>query len=120
MKIVYRATNITESDIVAGMLRSRGIEATVVGRHLQIAMGSATLFYPSTVLIMRKQEYDDALAVVAEYETLQPASEQKTKPMFFRVSVFMLLIWLFTSGPPTLGQLLVNSYIPPINWNEEN
>ena len=39
MQIIYRASNIVEAHIVAGMLRSEGIEAYVGGHYLQGAIG---------------------------------------------------------------------------------
>ena len=112
MKTVYRAANITEADIVAGMLRSRGIEAKVAGRYLQTAVGAAALPYSSGILVS-DQQYEAALTVVAEYERAQPVSEPQTrkakpfavlgvftKPVLFWVSVFLLLVWFFISGPP--------------------
>ncbi len=56
MKTVYCATNITEADIVAGMLRSRGIDAKVAGRHLQTAVGAAALPYSSRVLVNQQHQ----------------------------------------------------------------
>ncbi|MEZ5534837.1 MAG: DUF2007 domain-containing protein [Thiolinea sp.] len=115
MKIVYRAANITEADIVAGMLRSRGIEAKVAGRHLQTAVGAAAVPYSSKILV-NEQQYDEALAIVAEYESAQPESEPTarqgrpfaalgvfTKPVIFWISVFLLLVWFFISGPPVFN-----------------
>ena len=116
MKTVYRAANITEADIVAGMLHSRGIEAEVAGRHLQTAVGAAAMPYSSRVLVS-EQQYEEARAVVAEYENNQPVDEQQkpertpfaalgmfTKPVLFWVSVFLLLVWFFFSGVPSFDQ----------------
>lgn len=116
MKTVYRAANITEADIVAGMLRSRGIEAQVTGRHLQTAVGAAAVPYSSQVFVS-EQQYDAALAVVAEYESAQPVTGPKTwegrpfavlgvftKPVLFWISVFLLLVWFLFSGPPTANR----------------
>ncbi len=126
MKTVYRAANITEADIVAGMLRSRGIDAKVAGRHLQTAVGAAALPYSSRVLV-NQQQYDEALVVVAEYESVQPEKERKaqqgksfaalgvfTKPVLFWVSIFLLLVWFFFSGPPVFntGQTDIIFYQP--------
>lgn len=122
MKIVYRAANITEADIVAGMLSSRGIEAKVAGRHLQTAVGAAAVPYSSKVLVS-EQQYDEAVAVVAEYEKAQPTAQADkrrsfaalgvfTKPVLFRVSVFLLLVWFLFSGPPAFytGQRTIILY----------
>ena len=116
MKTVYRAANITEADIVAGMLQSRGIEAEVAGRHLQTAVGAAAMPYSSRVLVS-EQQYEEARAVVAEYENNHPAEEPQTpertpfaalgmftKPVLFWVSVFLLLVWFFFSGVPSFDQ----------------
>ena len=39
MQIVYRAQDISEAHIIAGMLQSNGIEAHVGGYYLQGALG---------------------------------------------------------------------------------
>ena len=39
MQIVYRAGDITEAHIIAGLLRANAIEAYVGGHYLQGAMG---------------------------------------------------------------------------------
>lgn len=39
MQIAYRARDITEAHIVAGLLRANGIEVHVGGHYLQGAMG---------------------------------------------------------------------------------
>lgn len=39
MQIVYRASDLTEAHIVAGMLGAEGIEATVGGHYLQGGLG---------------------------------------------------------------------------------
>ena len=108
MKIVYRAANTLEADIVAGMLRSRGIHAEIGGRHLQTAVGAAAVHDFARVLVNESQ-YDEALAVVVEYDkksermTDSSPSESQDKPFvalglftkqrLFWISLILLLYW---------------------------
>lgn len=50
MQIAYRARDITEAHIVAGMLEANGIDAYVGGHYLQGAMGKLVL--PGSAMFM--------------------------------------------------------------------
>lgn len=67
MKIVFRASNILEAHIVAGLLINEGIEAFVAGHYLQGAVGDL----PATdFALVRVKDVDEASAVtlIAQYE----------------------------------------------------
>lgn len=68
MKPIYRAANILEAQIVAGMLRAEGIEAEVAGYYLQGGVGELATQDFARVWI--HDERDEALAkkLIAEYE----------------------------------------------------
>lgn len=105
MKIVYRAANIPEADIVAGMLRSRGIEADVGGRYLQTAVGAAAVHDFARVLVSEAQ-YEEALAVVAEYDDASPTpirQEAKTprKPFAALGAVYQTRVVLVVTAAVT-------------------
>ncbi len=111
MKIVYRAANLIEADIVAGMLQSRGIEAEVGGRYLQSAVGDAAVHDFARVLVS-EQQYDEALAVVAEYDSTSESSVSSddkdesfaalgifSKPVLFWLVLLLFMLW-FVLGIP--------------------
>lgn len=67
MQIAYRARDITEAHIVAGMLKANGIEAYVGGHYLQGAMGEIGAAGFSTVHVDDEDVYR-ARVVIDEYE----------------------------------------------------
>jgi len=67
MKIVYRANDIIEAHIVAGMLRAQGLDSHVGGHYLQGAVGDLSPLGFATVMVS-DQEYAAAEGFVAEYE----------------------------------------------------
>ena len=81
MKIIYRANDIIEAHIIAGMLKSHAIEAYVGGHYLQGGVGELVPFGFATVSVtdddvsaaeILMAEYDSAGASV---ETTIPRSE---------------------------------------------
>ncbi len=67
MKIVYRAGNITEAEIVKGMLNSNDIEAHVSGYYLQGGIGELAPTDLAKVHV-EDADYDNARKLVLEYE----------------------------------------------------
>ena len=67
MQIAYRARDITEAHIVAGLLEANGIEAHVGGHYLQGAMGEIGAAGFSNVHVEDDDLYR-ARELVAEYE----------------------------------------------------
>ncbi len=59
MQIAYRAKDITEAHIVAGLLEANGIEAYVGGHYLQGAMGEIGAAGFSNVHVDDEDLYDD-------------------------------------------------------------
>lgn len=76
MQIAYRARDIAEAHIIAGMLQSRGIESHVGGHYLQGAMGEIGAAGFTNVHV-EDDDYALARALVAEYES---ASVSETHP----------------------------------------
>lgn len=68
MQIIYKASNIVEAHIVAGMLQAEGIEAYVGGHYLQGAIGDLSPLGFANVFV---DEADMARAAVLihEYES---------------------------------------------------
>ncbi|MGM0769132.1 MAG: DUF2007 domain-containing protein [Pseudomonadota bacterium] len=67
MQIAYRARDITEAHIVAGLLEANGIEAHVGGHYLQGAMGEIGAAGFSNVHVGDEDLYR-ARQLIAEYE----------------------------------------------------
>ncbi|MBW4935889.1 putative signal transducing protein [Marinobacter sp. F4206] len=67
MQIAYRARDITEAHIVAGLLNANGIEAHVGGHYLQGAMGEIGAAGFSNVHVEDEDLYR-ARELVREYE----------------------------------------------------
>jgi hypothetical protein len=67
MKIIYRAANIIEAHIVAGMLTASDIEAYVGGHYLQGAVGDLPPAGFATVSVA-DDDLDAAMTIIAEYD----------------------------------------------------
>ena len=67
MKLVYRASNIIEANIVAGMLNARGIETHVGGFYLQGGIGELAAQDFANVHVA-DEDVDLARKLIAEYE----------------------------------------------------
>jgi len=102
LQIAYRARDITEAHIVAGLLKANGIESHVGGHYLQGAMGEIGAAGFSNVHVEDEDLYP-ARQLVAEYEAsgrvTQAPQRNDNKPnsyaRWFLVAVASLaLIWL--------------------------
>ncbi|MBO6850422.1 MAG: DUF2007 domain-containing protein [Marinobacter sp.] len=71
MQIAYRARDITEAHIVAGLIEANGIETYVGGLYLQGAMGEIGAAGFSNVHVADEDLYR-ARQVVSEYEASAP------------------------------------------------
>lgn len=67
MQIAYRARDLTEAHIVAGLLKANGIEAHVGGNYLQGAMGEIGASGFTNVHVEDEDLYQ-ARQLVSEYE----------------------------------------------------
>ncbi|MFP4251439.1 MAG: DUF2007 domain-containing protein [Guyparkeria sp.] len=74
MKTIYRATDILEAHIVAGMLNAEGIEAEVAGFYQQGAVGQLAPQDFARVMLIDERDADRAERVIAEYEQREPLS----------------------------------------------
>ncbi len=83
MKIIYRAGDITEAEIVKGMLLSNDIEAHVSGYYLQGGIGELAPTDLAKVHIP-DEDYERASELIGEYEgiqLIQTDTDQKTEDM---------------------------------------
>ena len=72
MKIVYRASDITEAEIIRGMLESHQIEAHVSGYYLQGGVGDLQATDLAKVHV-DDENYDKARELLSEYEGRSPS-----------------------------------------------
>jgi hypothetical protein len=81
MKIIYRANDIIEAHIVAGLLQSHDIQAFVGGHYLQGGVGELVPFGFATVSVT-DENVDAAESVIAEYESAgaKPADADTGNP----------------------------------------
>lgn len=70
MKIIYKARDIIEAHIVAGMLNANGIETHVGGYYLQGGVGDVTVFDFANVQVADEDVFA-ATPLVAEYENAE-------------------------------------------------
>jgi hypothetical protein len=100
MKLIYRATDISEAHIIAGLLQTYEIDAHVGGHYLQGGVGDLAAMDFATIHVA-DEDVELAITIIADYEknNAQPDnSEQKpscifTSPIFVLViSVLMMLI----------------------------
>lgn len=75
MKIVYRANDIIEAHIVAGMLRANDIEPHVGGHYLQGAVGDLAMDGFANVLV-NEDDYDAAITIVRDYDNTAVTDEK--------------------------------------------
>jgi hypothetical protein len=77
MKIVYRASDITEAEIVKGMLLASNIEAHVSGFYLQGGIGE-TAPLDLAMVHVPDADFDRARELVREYEGTAAESTDTT------------------------------------------
>ncbi len=70
MKIIYKARDIIEAHIVAGMLNANDIETHVGGYYLQGGVGDVTVFDFANVQVA-DEDVVAALPLIAEYENAE-------------------------------------------------
>ena len=104
MQIAYRARDITEAHIVAGLLEANGIEAHVGGHYLQGALGEIGAAGFTNVHVDDEDLYR-ARQLVSEYEETsggsvsRAASDEEDRPdhyarWFLRALAIIALILL--------------------------
>ena len=100
MQLIYRASNITEAHIVAGLLKSNGIEAHVGGHYLQGGVGELAPFNFANVHVA-DEDVTLAKTIIAEYEGQQNAPvtnqnrQKNTSSSKLLIAIFVFLFILF-------------------------
>ena len=79
MKLVYRADNIAEGQIVKGMLEANGIEAYAGGYYLQGGVGEMSTMDFANIQV-DDEDFAKAREIIQEYEAQRPAQPQAQVP----------------------------------------
>ncbi len=100
MKIVYRAGDITEAEIIKGMLLSYGIETHVSGYYLQGGIGEMSPLDLAKVHVA-DEDYERAKEILREYEGNQPpqagagglseSGDSASRPNFL-ITIFVVIV----------------------------
>ncbi|MDH5484679.1 MAG: DUF2007 domain-containing protein [Gammaproteobacteria bacterium] len=92
MQIIYKASDVTEAHIVAGLLHANGIESHVGGHYLQGAIGDIAAFDFANVQI---DDEDIVLAqsIIHAYENNQekPVEDFKKHTLADKLLIVLLL-----------------------------
>jgi len=67
LKLIYKAGDITEAHIIAGLLRANDIDSHVGGHYLQGGIGDLAAMDFATIYVA-DENVDAANSIVAEYE----------------------------------------------------
>lgn len=97
MKIAYRAKDITEAEIIKGMLLANGIEAYTSGFYLQGAIGDLASSDFSRVHV-NDEDFTRARELVKEYEgqlpdqDTSPVRNEKSNPSPTQIFIITLIV----------------------------
>ncbi|KKO49849.1 hypothetical protein VT06_04445 [Arsukibacterium sp. MJ3] len=80
MKIIFKANDILEAHIVAGMLQSYGIATHVGGHYLQGAVGDLAPMGIANIFVQDDQ-VEEAELLVAEYQNDSASSNEWDDPL---------------------------------------
>lgn len=75
MKIIYRAADLSEAHIVAGLLDANGIETHVGGHYLQGGIGELPAGDFATVYVA-DDDTERAITIITEYEESRPVKDK--------------------------------------------
>ncbi len=94
MKLIYKAGDINEANIVSGMLRANGIEAHVGGFYLQGGVGDLAAMDFANIHVA-DEDIELARTLIAEYEStsiINNASTEKRRRTNFLLSIILFVI----------------------------
>ena len=94
MELIYKASNISEAHIVAGLLKTYEIDAHVGGHYLQGGVGDLAVMDFATIHVA-DEDVEAARAIIDEYE--QNNSQPKDPGQHKTDSVFTPLIVIAAS-----------------------
>ncbi|AUM13530.1 putative signal transducing protein [Ketobacter alkanivorans] len=99
MQIIYKARDITEAHIVAGLLRSNGIESHVGGHYLQGGVGELGM-NDFAVIRVSNDNIAAARTLITQYEqqaypersTQQKTIESPNLSALFAITLFLVSV----------------------------
>lgn len=94
MKLIYKASDINEANIVSGMLRANGIEAHVGGYYLQGGIGDLAAADFANIHVA-DEDIELARTLIAEYESasiINNVSKEKRSNTNFLLSIILFVI----------------------------
>lgn len=94
MQEIYKATDITEAHIIAGMLEAHGIAAHVGGHFLQGGVGELGAMNFATITVS-EGNIEQARALIDEYEQSsdEPVRLSQKEGVNLPTSMYSLLGW---------------------------
>lgn len=97
MKLIYKAENIAEAHIIAGMLKSHGIEAHVGGHYLQGGIGELMAMGFANIHV-RDEDVSKAKSIIQSYENKQTKSPTKPQraswPYWLALGLLVLVMFM--------------------------
>jgi hypothetical protein len=96
MKLIYRASDINEANIVSGMLRANGIDAHVGGYYLQGGIGDLAAFGFANVHVT-DEDAEEARILIAQYEDASNSNDDtdvEKRYIRFYISVILFALIL--------------------------
>ena len=95
MQEIYRAADITEAHIIAGMLEAHGIEAHVGGHYLQGGVGELGAMNFATIAV-GDDDTEQAKQLIADYEqgSDEPVRLSQKEGVNLPQSMYTLLLWV--------------------------
>ena len=94
MKLIYKASDINEANIVSGMLRANGIEAHVGGYYLQGGIGDLAASDFANIHVA-DEDVEVARTLIAEYESasiINNVTADKKRNTNFLLSIILFVI----------------------------
>ena len=91
MKLIYRAKDIIEAQILSGVLASNGIKSHVGGFYLQGGIGDLSAMDFAT-LHVADENVEDAMAIITEYDATIASAEKPQGYSSFTIPIIIILV----------------------------
>jgi hypothetical protein len=94
MKLIYKANDINEANIVSGMLRANGIKAHVGGYYLQGETGDSAATGSANIHVA-DEDVELARTLIAEYESasiFNNAITKKRRRTYLLIGIILFVI----------------------------
>lgn len=105
MQIVFRARDVTEAHIVAGLLNANGVETHVGGHYLQGGVGDLAAMNFANIQVA-DFDVESAKVIIAKYES-EPIQARKEKKTDRTTSTSRILVAIFVAAVSILISFLI-------------